>query len=123
MRSEASVDTPGSDFGIGGATEYVNCTNGAPGASAPKASRISFSRVSIGLVTRGRPETTADAGALSTFRNEFTQCIGIALHDLGVRIAVAQQRTEARIILDQHEAALIDPMFDQRVGDRTGAWP
>src|SRR3569832_601576 len=38
MRSEASVDTPGSGFGIGGATEYVNCTNGAPGASAPKAS-------------------------------------------------------------------------------------
>src|SRR5438445_11657099 len=70
MRSEASVDTPGSDFGIGGATEYVNCTNGAPGASAMKASRISLSRVSIGLVTSGKPETTAAAGALSTFRSE-----------------------------------------------------
>src|SRR5947209_13177052 len=70
MRSEASVDTPGSDFGIGGATEYVNCTNGAPGASAMKASRISLSRVSIGLVTSGKPETTAAAGALSTFRRE-----------------------------------------------------
>src|SRR3954447_14986562 len=63
IRSEASVETPGSDFGIGGATEYVNCTKGAPGASARKASRISFRRVSIGLVTSGRPETTAEAGA------------------------------------------------------------
>ena len=42
----------------------------APGARATKASRISFSRVSIGLVTSGRPETTAEAGALRTLRSE-----------------------------------------------------
>src|SRR3954447_5692432 len=70
MRSEASVETPGSDFGIGGATESVNCTNGAPGASARKASRMSLNRVSIGLVTSGRPDTTAEAGTFKTFQSE-----------------------------------------------------
>src|ERR1700754_3971251 len=39
IRSDASVDTPGSDFGIGGTTAYVNCTKGAPGAGAVKATR------------------------------------------------------------------------------------
>src|SRR5881398_185731 len=63
IRSEASVDTPGSDFGIGGITAYVNWTKGAPGASAAKASRISLRRIIIGLVTSGSPETTAVAGA------------------------------------------------------------
>src|ERR1700736_4703822 len=33
IRSEASVDTPGSDLGIGGAPEWGNCTKGARGAS------------------------------------------------------------------------------------------
>src|ERR1700710_204136 len=30
IRSEASVETPGSDFGIGGATEKGKCTKGGP---------------------------------------------------------------------------------------------
>jgi hypothetical protein len=38
-------------------------------------------------------------------------------------IAVAQQRAEARIKFDQHQALLIDAMLDQRVGDRAGAGP
>src|ERR1700676_1470402 len=76
MRSEASVETPGSDLGIGGATEKVNCTNGAPGGGA---------------------------------------------NSLGVRVAIAQQRTEAGIIFDQYQAPLIDAALDQRAGDRPGA--
>src|ERR1044072_3247085 len=70
IRSDASVERPGSDLGVGGAPEAVNCTKGDPGAIAAKASRISFSRVSIGLVTSGSPETTADAGALNTSHRE-----------------------------------------------------
>ena len=32
MRSEASTENPPSRFGTGEATEYVNCTKGAPGS-------------------------------------------------------------------------------------------
>ena len=62
MRSEASTENPPSRFGTGEATEYVNCTKGAPGSMRSKASRRSRIRVVIGLVMSGNPETTAAAG-------------------------------------------------------------
>ena len=37
-----------------------------------------------------------------------------------MRIAVAQQRAETRIVFDQHETLLIDAVLDQRAGDCTG---
>ena len=37
------------------------------------------------------------------------------------RIAFAQQLAEGRIELDQHQPRRIDPLRDQRVGDRPGA--
>ncbi len=95
---------------------------GAPGASAAKASRMSFSRVSIGLVTSGRPETTAvGRRQAQDISQRIAQPIGVALHDFRLRVTVAQQRAEARIVFDQDEALLIDAAVDQGAGDRAGA--
>ena len=49
------------------------------------------------------------------------QAIGIALHHLGLRVPVAQQRAEAGVVLDENETLLVDPALDQCGGDGTGA--
>ena len=95
--------------------------NGAPGSDSANASRSSFTRWRIGLVTSGRPETTADAGVFNVRPERLAQRIGIALDDGRGRIAIAQQRAEARIVFDENELRRIDAALDQRVGDRAGA--
>jgi len=91
-------------------------------APAPRRHRGSVSRrVNIGLVTSGRPDNHGGCGSAQHIPQRIAQRIGVALDDLGVRIAVAQQRAETVIIFDQYETLLIDAVLDQRAGDRTGA--
>lgn len=113
-----------SDFGIWWQPNRVNCTK-APGASARKGvADWGFSSCQHRPVTSGRPETTAEAGASSAFlERSHREPVGVALHDFGMGIAIAQQCAETRIIFDQYETLLIHPMLDQRVGDRTGPGP
>ena len=83
---------------------------------------ISFRRVSIGLVTSGRPETTAEAARPAhsgASRAAYRHRPAPPWH----ADSVAQQRAEARIVFDQHQTLLIDAMLDQRVGDRAGPGP
>ena len=69
----------------------------------------------------GRPETNAAAGSRSTPASVSSQIVGIALHDVDRRKALAQQPAEVRIELDQREPRGIDAALDQRFGDRPGA--
>jgi len=73
------------------------------------------------LVTSGSPEDDGGCRRAQHVPERVAQRIGVALHHLGVRITIAQQRTEAWIIFDQYQTLLIDAALDQRAGDRTGA--
>src|SRR5262245_56065344 len=49
------------------------------------------------------------------------EAVGIALHHGRGRVARAQEPAEDRIELDQHESRRVNPLRDQRLGDRPGA--
>src|SRR2546423_15292816 len=69
IRSEASVDTPGSDFGIGGGTVKGKCTNRAPGGRALKGWRVRFSPGRIGFVYLGETGNNPARGGSRTDRS------------------------------------------------------
>ncbi len=62
-------------------------------------------------------------GGLFPVCQRLVEIVGIALNHGRLRIALTQQRAEARIELHQHQALLGNAVRDQRIGDGAGAGP
>ena len=94
-----------------------------PGWSSASASRISFRRGRIGLVTSGRPDTTADGRRL---QRAATACPAANRHRLARPSPADSGRAGGHrnrdCIRRERAALLIDAvLLDQGVGDRAGS--